>query len=112
MRAENFVASHVLKAVHWWNDIGMGEFGLYYLRTKDQKEVEFLVSKNGNPWFLVEAKSSESAALNPNLAWFQDKTGTGHAFQVCLAMPFVAVDCFSVKTPCKVPAQTLLSQLI
>lgn len=56
MRAENFVASHLLKAVHWWNDLGMGEFGLYYLRTKDQKEVDFLVSKNGNPWFLVEMK--------------------------------------------------------
>lgn len=112
MRAENFVASHLLKAVHWWNDLGMGDFGLYYLRTKDRKEVDFLVSKNGGPWFLVEVKSSDSAGLNPNLAWFQDKTGAEHAFQVCLNMPFVAADCFSVKTPIKVPAQTFLSQLI
>ena len=112
MRAENFVASHLLKAVHWWNDLGMGEFGLYYLRTKEQKEVDFLISKNGSPWFLVEVKSSESAAINANLAWFQDKTGAEHAFQVCINMPFVDVDCFSVKTPIKVSAQTFLSQLI
>ena len=112
MRAENFVASHLLKAVHWWNDLGMGDFGLYYLRTKDQKEVDFLVSKNGSPWFLVEVKSSDSAGINPNLAWFQNKTGAEHAFQVCMNMPFVAADCFSVKTPIKVPAQTFLSQLV
>ena len=112
MRAENFVASHLLKAVHWWNDLGIGDFGIYYLRTKDQKEVDFLVSKNGNPWFLVEVKSSESAPLNPNLAWFQDKTHAEHAFQVCMNMTFVEADCFSVKTPVKVPALTLLSQLI
>jgi len=112
IRAENFVASHLLKAVHWWNDLGMGDFELYYLRTKDQKEVDFLVVKNGQPWFLVEVKFSENAALNANLAWFQAKTGAEHAFQVCLQMPFVPVNCFSTTAPVKVPAQTLLSQLI
>jgi predicted AAA+ superfamily ATPase len=112
MQAENFVACHLLKAVHWWNDLGLGEFGLYYLRTKDQKEVDFLVSKNGRPWFLVEVKSSENAALNANLAWFQQQTGAEHAFQVCLNMPYVPVDCFSVNKPIKIPAQTFLSQLV
>ncbi|WP_347987115.1 ATP-binding protein [Methylomonas sp. AM2-LC] len=112
MRAENFIASHLLKAVHWWNDLGMGDFGLYYLRTKDQKEVDFLITKNNLPWFLVEVKAAVNAALNANLAWFQDKTGAEHAFQVCLNMPFVPVDCFSTNTPIKVPAQTFLSQLI
>ncbi len=112
IRAENFVACHLLKAVHWWNDLGAGDFGLFYLRTKDQKEVDFLVSKNGQPWFLVEVKSSGNSPLNANLAWFRDKTGAEHAFQVCLNMPFVPVDCFSVNTPIKVPAQTFLSQLI
>jgi len=27
-RHENFVASHLLKAVHWWTDIGLGDYGL------------------------------------------------------------------------------------
>jgi len=30
-RAENFIASHLLKAVHWWTDNGFGEYGLYFL---------------------------------------------------------------------------------
>ncbi len=111
-RSENFIASHLLKAIHWWNDLGMGLFGLYYLRTKDQKEVDFLVTQNGQPWFLVEVKTSEKASLNPNLSWFQTATAAEHAFQVCLKMPFVNRDCFEINTPVKVPASTFLSQLI
>jgi DNA-binding sugar fermentation-stimulating protein len=46
-----------------------------YLRTKDQKEVDFLVTQDHKPWLLVEVKSSMQAALNPHLAWFQAKAG-------------------------------------
>lgn len=53
-RSENFVASHLLKAVHWWTDNGFGDFGLYFLRTRDGREVDFLVTRNESPWFLVE----------------------------------------------------------
>ena len=28
---ENFIASHLLKAVHFWQDMGYGQYGLYYL---------------------------------------------------------------------------------
>ena len=48
---ENFVASHLLKAVHWWTDIGLGNYGLYYLRDKMQREVDFLVTRDNKPWF-------------------------------------------------------------
>ncbi|MEE9304356.1 MAG: DUF4143 domain-containing protein [Thiotrichaceae bacterium] len=48
-RNENLVANHLLKAIHWWNDRGFGSYGLHYLRTKDPKEVDFLISKNGEP---------------------------------------------------------------
>ena len=112
MRNENFIACHLLKAVHWWNDLGMGEFEMYYLRTKDQKEVDFLITQNCTPWFLVEVKSSEKTSLNKNLSWFQTITGAEHAFQVCLNMPFINRDCFEKNTPIKVPAKTFLSQLV
>ncbi len=111
-KAENFIASHLLKAVHAWTDIGLGEFGLYYLRTKDQKEVDFLVTQNHQPWFLVEVKNSLSAGLNPNLAWFQGQTKAKHAFQVTMKADFVAADCFQYSSPIKVPALTFLSQLV
>jgi uncharacterized protein len=53
---ENFVASHLLKACHYWEDTGEGEFKLQYLRDKDKNEVDFLIVKNKKPWFTVECK--------------------------------------------------------
>lgn len=53
---ENFVASHLLKACHYWEDTGEGNFDLHYLRDKDKNEVDFLVVKNRRPWFTVECK--------------------------------------------------------
>ncbi len=110
-RFENLVACHLLKAVHFWTDTGMGEFGLYFLRNKEKKEVDFLVSRDGVPWFIVEVKTSDTE-LSPNLRFFQERTGAAHAFQVTMETPFVDADCFSVSYPVKVPAKTFLSQLI
>ncbi len=110
-RHENFVASHLLKAVHFWTDAGLGEFGLFFLRTKEKREVDFLVTRDGSPWFLVEVKTS-NAPLSPHLGYFQKATGAAHAFQVQIDAPFTRADCFSVTYPVKVPARTLLSQLV
>ncbi len=111
-RNENFVASHLLKAVHWWTDMGIGQYDLHYLRTKDHKEVDFLVSKDGKPWFLVEVKSAASQAINKHLAWFQEKTGAQHAFQLVMDLPYVDADCFATEKPTKVPVESLLMRLV
>jgi predicted AAA+ superfamily ATPase len=111
-RSENFVASHLLKAVHFWTDMGYGEYDLYFLRNKEKKEVDFLVSKNGKPWFLVEVKHSNNSSISENLYYYQDMLSVPHAFQVIIDMPFVSEDCFAQSKPIKVPAKTFLSQLI
>ena len=111
-RAENFVASHLLKATQWWNDLGHGIFDLFYLRTKDGKEVDFLVTRDQIPWFLLEVKSSKNVPLNPNLKWFQDKTGAEFAFQIYLDGEGENADCFSVHKPVKVSAVSLFGQLV
>ncbi len=111
-RAENFIASHLLKAVHWWTDNGFGEYGLYFLRDKDKREVDFLVTRNYKPWFLVEVKVEQSKSISKDLFYFQEKLLVPHAFQVALTMDFVNADCFSKNDPTIVPAKTLLSQLI
>lgn len=111
-RAENFVASHLLKATQYWTDSGLGEYGLFYIRTTDKKEVDFLVAKNGKPWFLVEVKLSNNKEISPHLKLFQEQLAAEHAFQVVMNLPYVNKDCFSVKTPIIVPAKTFLSQLI
>jgi uncharacterized protein len=110
-RNENLVASHLLKAVHFWTDRGLGEYGLYYLRTKDQREVDFIVTKNKKPWFIVEVKT-KAKGMSPELYRFQEETQAPHAFQVAFDLPFVNKNCFEEKGPILVPAKTFLSQLV
>jgi len=112
IRMENMVACHLFKAVTWWQDLGLGEYGLHFLRTKDKREVDFLVSKEGYPWFMVEVKSSQSRPLTRSLEYFQTRIGAKHAFQVAADARFEKVDCFTYDYPVRVPALTLLSQLI
>lgn len=111
-RLENFVASHLLKAVHFWTDRGFGDYKLHFLRDKDKREVDFLVVKNKKPWFLVEVKTSGDRHISKSLYHFQEQTGAPHAFQVSFDLPYVDRDCFQEKGPIIVPARTFLSQLI
>jgi len=110
-RFENLVASALLKSVHLWTDLGYGEFSLHYIRDKEKREVDFVVIRDGQPWFLVEVKGSESARLSPQLERFQGQTGASHAFQVALDALPVERDCFAVTRPVIVPARTFLTQL-
>lgn len=111
-RAENFVASHLLKAVHFWNDIGLGDYDLHYLRDKEKREVDFLVSKNKKPWFLVEVKNSRNGGLSKALFHYQKLTQAPHAFQVVFDMDYEEGDCFQSTDPILVSAKTFLSQLV
>ena len=111
-KAENFIASHLLKAVHFWQDIGLGQYELFFIRDKEKREVDFLVCKDHQPWFLVEVKSGTNHSLSKGLVHFHKELGTKHAFQVCIDLPYVDIDCFSKTNPIIVPAQTFLSQLI
>ncbi len=111
-RLENVVASHLYKAVQFWTDCGYGEYGLYYLRDKDKREVDFLVTKNRKPWFLVETKTSGQQGISRWLHYYHEKLKVPHAFQIGFDLPYVDKDCFSIKEPVIVPAKTFLSQLI
>lgn len=111
-RYENLVAAHLHKAIHYWEDRGLGDYGLYFIRDKEQREVDFLVTKNQEPWFLVEVKSSAKQSVSEHLHNFQKQTGAQHAFQVVFDLPYRDVDCFSYRKPVIVPAQTFLSQLV
>ena len=110
-RFETMVACHLLKAVEGWTDLGLGTFDLRYLRDKSQREVDFLVVRDGQPWFLVEAKLSDRNPA-PGLLHFQRQTGATHAFQVVKNLPYVEANPFEKTTPVTVPARTLLAQLL
>lgn len=111
-RAENFIASHLMKAVNFWTDRGWGDYALYYLRNKEKREVDFLVVKNGQPWFLVEVKNSSNGSPSKSLFYFQEMLEVEHAIQVALDMDYVDRSCFESLRPIIVPAKTFLSQLI
>jgi uncharacterized protein len=73
-RFENMVAVELFRAVSNWNDMGWGDFGLHYVRTKEGREVDFLVSEDRKPLFLVEAKRGDMTPA-PNLLRFQKALG-------------------------------------
>jgi uncharacterized protein len=60
-RFENLVAGHLRKACDAYNDTGKGAFGLYFVRDKEKREVDFLVTRDNKPWLLAECKTGELA---------------------------------------------------
>ncbi len=71
LRFENMVAVELNRAVTLWADFGLGDYQLWYLRNKEKQEVDFLVTENAQPLFLVEAKFSD-LTVSPNLIKFQN----------------------------------------
>lgn len=59
-RFENMVGSHLLKSIHYWNDIGAGTFDLCFARSKEKKEIDFVVVKARKPIALIEVKENDS----------------------------------------------------
>ena len=58
IKLENMMASHLLKFCDFLSDMEGYKAQLYYLRDKEQREVDFLVSIGNKPWFCVEVKNS------------------------------------------------------
>jgi predicted AAA+ superfamily ATPase len=64
-RFENMVALELWRAVTSWNDLGLGEFGLHFIKNKEKQEVDFLLSRDYEPFLLVETKLSEQEPSVP-----------------------------------------------
>ena len=71
VRFENMVALELWRAVSNWNDLGLGNFDLHYVRNKEKEETDFLISRENQPWLLVEAKFSDEQ-IPKSLLKFQD----------------------------------------
>lgn len=110
-RVENFVASHLHKAVNYWTDTGIGKFELFYLRDKEKNEVDFLITQNDTPWMLIEVKSSSNEPLSKSLFHFSKQLNPQFTFQLAYDMPYIDFDIQNLKKPMIVPMSTFLSQL-
>lgn len=80
-RFENLVASHLLKLVHWLQDREGCKAGLFFLRDEAQREVDFLLTVDGKPWFAVEVKTQDRS-VSPSLRYFREKLGIPFSYQV------------------------------
>ena len=110
-RFENFIACHLKKSVDLWNEQGQGVFSMYFLRDKRQREVDFLITREEQPWLMVEAKTSEQPIIS-SIYYYQEKTRAPFAFQVTKNMTYSHYNCFEKEGMLIVPAATFLSQLI
>ncbi len=63
---ENMIASNLLRACTIWTDLAYGIAELWYVRSFDGKEVDFLITLNSKPALLVEAKLSKDVISKPS----------------------------------------------
>lgn len=70
-RFENMVALELWRSISTWNELGLGRFGLYYVRNKEKQEVDFLIADGTTPRLLIEAKLSGSE-ISSSLLKFQE----------------------------------------
>jgi uncharacterized protein len=55
-RFENYVAVELRTLLNLWSDSGLGDFDMRYVRTRDGKETDFCLLRDGSPWLLIETK--------------------------------------------------------
>ena len=60
-RFENAIAVFLSRLVSRWNESGLGNFDLRYIRNQQGQEVDFLVIKNQKPFALFEAKKGDAS---------------------------------------------------
>ena len=80
-RFENLVACHLLKLVHFLRDYEGHRAQLFYLRSIEKKEVDFLVAVGQKPWFAVEVKTGD-VNPSPHLHYFGEKLKIPFSYQV------------------------------
>jgi uncharacterized protein len=78
---ENIVANHLLKYTHYLTDVYGIQAELYFLRDKEQREVDFCVVADGEIEFIVEVKAKK-AVFSPHLRYFKDKLNAKYAYQL------------------------------
>ena len=82
-RLENLTALHLLKhCLYLKENTPTQALNLYYLRTKEKKEVDFLLVKKRSPYKMIEVKTKE-CSFSKNLVYFYDKYNIS-GVQICL----------------------------
>lgn len=80
-RFEDLVACHLLKWVHYRQDVEGLDLELRYFRDTDGREVDFVIVENRRPILLVECKWSD-AEIDKSLRYLKAKFRGAEAWQI------------------------------
>ena len=80
-RLENAVACALLKRANFLTDPQGIKSELYYLRDKEQREVDFLTVTENKPEFLIKVKTSDEQ-FSPHLRYFSERIAHVEALQL------------------------------
>ena len=78
---ENLVANHLLKKIHYLEDLEGYRYELRYIRDKEGREVDFAILKEGQVIELIEAKYSEQE-ISKSLIYYAEKLKPTSAVQI------------------------------
>lgn len=81
VKLENTCAVSLLKHVQFLYDANGEDINLHYLRTKDNKEVDFAISRYGELSQLIEVKLSDNK-VSPSLKYFAERFQSVEAIQL------------------------------
>jgi predicted AAA+ superfamily ATPase len=76
-RLENMVATCLFRACSAMTDTGYGNCKLYYLRTIDKREIDFIIEVDNSPMTVIEVKTTDrvlSNSLRNRHKWFSKPT--------------------------------------
>lgn len=80
-RFENLLGLHLRKICDAWTEWGFGDFALYYVRDREKREVDFLITDRHKPYALIEGKRTASE-IDPHLRYFAERLKPKYVVQV------------------------------
>jgi len=84
-RLENLVACSLLKFAQFRKDTAGENWELYYLRDKEGREVDFVMTLKRRVHWLIEVKASDSA-VSSSLRYYTDKLRPSESLQLVLQL--------------------------
>lgn len=81
IKNENVIANHLLKWVHFLEDVYWYNIKLQYIRDKEQREVDFVINIWWEIKYLIEVKTSDTS-ISKHLLYYKEKLWVENCFQV------------------------------
>lgn len=78
---ENLVSNHLLKWIHFLQDVYWYDVKLQYIRDKEKREVDFAILIDDKLEYLIEVKTSDTS-LSKSLLYYKEKLWVKNCFQV------------------------------